>query len=271
MANLSGTASDVKLPLPSKDSRRLGRLIAELTRRDLAARFTGSALGLAWSILQPLSLVLLYWFVFTRMIPRAPAAGGESDYVLFLITGLLPWLGVSEGLMRSSTSIVENGPILRRLAMESEVLPVVPNVSAILLEAVALLLFTLFIIARGTFSPYLWLLPVAVFLQLILQIGLGWLLASLNVFFRDVVQVLGFVLSIWFYLSPILYDVAGPYERLFMWNPMTPLLGLFRSAILGRPLPGGLSIVFLLSFTIGIAALGRFAFRKLQPTLADLI
>ncbi|MGH7485604.1 MAG: ABC transporter permease, partial [bacterium] len=73
-------------------------LLRELIRRDFNARFTGSALGLAWAVLQPLSLVILYWFVFTFMIPRG--GGGGDGYIYFLISGLLPWLAVNEGILR---------------------------------------------------------------------------------------------------------------------------------------------------------------------------
>ena len=77
-----------------------------------------------------------------------------------------------------------------------------------------------------------WLLPFALVLQFAVQVGLGWILAATYVFFRDLTPILGFVLSVVFYLSPILYPVAGRFERFFVWNPMTPLLGLFRSAML---------------------------------------
>src|SRR5436853_7940967 len=82
-------------------------LLRELIRRDFNARFTGSALGLAWAVLQPLSLVVLYWFVFTFMIPGARGGGGDR-YIYFLISGLIPWLAINEGIIRSTTSIVQN-------------------------------------------------------------------------------------------------------------------------------------------------------------------
>ena len=80
-------------------------LLRELVKRDFHARFTGSALGILWAVLQPLSLVILYWFVFTYMFSRGPAADNKN-YIDFLIAGLLPWLGLNEGIIRSTTSIV---------------------------------------------------------------------------------------------------------------------------------------------------------------------
>lgn len=248
-------------------------LLRELVKRDIAARFTGSALGLAWAVLQPLSLVLLYWFVFTYMIPggRMGTAGTGDSYIYFLISGLLPWLGVSEGLMRSATAVVDNSAIVRRLPLRSELLVVVPNATAMLFEAVGLLAFVIALLVQGMSLRNLWMLPAALMLQFVLQLGVGLFLATAYVFFRDVTQILGFVLSIAFYLSPILYSAAGRFEKFFFWNPMTPLLGLFRSAMLGSPLPDAGSIVYLLTVAASVSAAGLLFFRRAQPSLVDVI
>ena len=239
-------------------------------KRDFTARFTGSALGIFWAVLQPLSLVVLYWFVFTYMFTRGPASR-DNDYILFLISGLLPWLGLNEGVVRSTTSIVENAPMVRRLAFRSELLVVVPNASALIFEVIGLLLFIGFLLMRGATPRFIWLLPFALLLQFSLQVGLGWFLAATYVVFRDLLPILGFALSVAFYLSPILYPVAGRFEKFFAWNPMTPLLGLFRSAMLSAALPTVGSLVFLLVVAMTIFAGGLTFFRRAQATLADLI
>jgi lipopolysaccharide transport system permease protein len=203
------------------------------------------------------------------MIPQAGPAG--KDYVYFLIAGLIPWLGVNEGLTRSTTSIVENAPMVRRLSFRSELLVLVPNASALIFEAIGLSLFLGFLIVRGATSSMLWLLPFALALQFLLQVGMGFILAATYVFFRDLTQFLGFALSILFYLSPILYPVAGRFESFFAWNPMTPLLGLYRSAMLGAPIPDVGSIVFLLAVALGVFSTGLFFFRQAQPSLVDLV
>ena len=245
-------------------------LLRELVKRDFHARFTGSALGVFWAVLQPLSLVILYWFVFTYMFTRGPATG-QGNYIHFLIAGLLPWLGINEGLIRSTTSIVENAPMVRRLAFRSELLVVVPNASALIFEVIALVLFTGFLIVRGAPPRLAWLLPLALALQFVVQVGIGWFLAAIYVFFRDLMPIIGFLLSVIFYLSPILYPVAGRFERFFVWNPMTPLLGLFRSALLSSALPGAGSLVFLVAVAAAVFWGGLMFFRRAQPTLADLI
>jgi lipopolysaccharide transport system permease protein len=244
-------------------------LLGELIKRDFRARFTGSTLGLAWAVLQPLSLVALYWFVFSFMIPRVAEPGDR--YIDFLIAGLLPWLGISEGLMRSTTAIIDNAQIVRKLPLRSELLVFVPNVTAVIFQAIGMTLFVGFLIVREGVPGRLWLLPVAFLLQLMMQVGLGLLLAAIYVFFRDLTQILGFALSILFYLSPILYRPVGRFASIFEWNPMTPLLGLFRGALLPVALPPAHSIVFLLVVVAGMLAAGLAFFRRARPGLVDLI
>jgi ABC-type polysaccharide/polyol phosphate export permease len=244
-------------------------LLRELIKRDLTARFTGSVLGLFWAVLQPATMVAVYWFVFTFMIPTRGIFG--KDYIYFLISGLIPWFAISEGLMRSMTSIVENGPMVRRLPLRSELLVIVPNASAVIFEVIALVLFIIALTFVRGWSHAFWLLPLALLVQLVIQIALALLLAATYVFFRDLSQLLGFVLSVVFYLSPILYPATGRFEKLLAWNPLTPLLGLFRSAVLGDPLPAISSIVLLVVVAPALMAGSMLFFRRVQPILVDLV
>lgn len=161
--------------------------------------------------------------------------------------------------------------MVRRLAFRSELLVVVPNASALIFEVIALALFLGFLLMRGATPRLIWLLPLALLLQFSMQVGIGWFLAAVYVVFRDLLPILGFVLSVAFYLSPILYPVAGRFEKIFLWNPMTPLLGLFRSAMLSAALPTIGSLVFLLVVATAFFVGGLAFFRRAQATLADLI
>lgn len=245
-------------------------LLRELVKRDFTARFTGSALGIFWAVIQPLTLVVLYWFVFTKIFTRGTGTR-DAGYISFLITGLLPWLGFNEGLIRSTTSIVDNSSMVRRLTFRSELLIVVPNASALMLETIGLLLFAGFRLLGGEGLRGIWILPFALLLQFSLQVGLGWFLAPAYVFFRDLLPILGFGLSVMFYLSPILYASSGRFDAILAWNPMTPLLGLFRSAILSTALPEIGSLVFLLVVSGAFFTGGLAYFRRAQGTLADVI
>src|SRR4051794_23840118 len=151
------------------------------------------------------------------MFSRAVPAAGHDQYIYFLVSGLIPWLGINEGLIRSTTTIVENGPMVRRLSLRSELLVIVPNASALIFECVAFAIFILFLMLTHGFPRMLWLLPFALVLQFALQLGFALILAASYVFFRDLTQILGFVLSIIFYLSPILYAVPARFAVFLVW------------------------------------------------------
>ena len=200
-----------------------------------------------------------------------PSLAGNDNYIYFLISGLIPWLGINEGLVRSTTAIVENGPVVRRLSLNGELLIVVPNASAVIFECIGLAIFIAFIIVRNGFPSMIWLLPFALAIQFCLQLGCGLFVAATYVFFRDLSQVIGFLLSIIFYLSPVLYSVPARFSAFFRWNPLTTLLGLFRSAMLSDALPEVGSIVFLLAASAGIFFAGLLFFRRVEPGLVDLV
>src|SRR5690349_22475246 len=105
------------------------------------------------------------------MLPGGRAGGTGDQYIYFLIAGLLPWLGVSEGLSRSTTSVVDNSAIVRRLPLRSELLVIVPNATAMIFECVALAIFVGVRIFQGSSIRNLWLLPLAIVLQFLLQVG----------------------------------------------------------------------------------------------------
>ncbi len=198
-------------------------------------------------------------------------AGDAGSYIHFLVAGLIPWLAIAEGVNRSATAIIDNSSMVRRMAFQTELLVVVPNASAVLLELIALLIALVFASFERGLSGSIWILPFALLLQFGLQLGIGWMVAVMQVFFRDVAQVLGFALTILFYLSPILYPASARFETIFAWNPMTPLVGLFRSAMLGAPLPSAPSIVFLLVVVVSVVTGGLLVFRRAEATLADYV
>ena len=274
MTNLRAAGPHVKLALFGALPRNL-HLLSELVRRDFSLRFAGSTLGIAWAVLQPLSLIVLYWFVFTQIFegPRMGDGGAHYDnYALFLISGLLAWIGFQEGIARGTSSIAENATLVRRLTFKTELLVMAPNISALIFEVIGIVLFLIYLLLTGHSLWNLWLLPFALIIQLGLQTGIAFALATVQVFFRDVGQVLGFLLSILFFLSPILYRVEGSrWEKFFGWNPLTPLLGLFRSAILSEPLPQPASIVILLVIAAAAFAGGLTLLRRLQASLADFL
>jgi ABC-type polysaccharide/polyol phosphate export permease len=250
-------------------------LLRELVRRDFQGRYAGSFLGFFWSFVQPLWQLLLFSFVFSVVLRVAPLGERTQRFWVFLFCGLLPWLAVQEGVLRGATAITDNANLVSKLRFPAEILVLSAVLGALLHEAIAAGIFIAVLAATGELSPagLPWLL-VALPLQLALTCGLGLLLAGIHVFFRDTAQVLTMVLTAWFYLTPIVYPAAMVPPRLQPYiaaNPLTGLVALYRTALLGGGPPPAPAVSVLAAIALGLLAAGLWLFRRLQPGFVDAI
>jgi lipopolysaccharide transport system permease protein len=252
-------------------------LLRELVKRDFQGRYAGSLLGFFWSFVQPLWLLALFTFVFSTVLRVKIVDAGHpgGPFAAFLFSGLLPWIAVQEGVLRSSTSITDNAVLVKKLRFPAEVLVVAVVLAALLHEAIAAVVFLVVLAVLGDLAwGGLPMLLVALPLQILLTLGLGLLLGAVQVFFRDTAQLLSMLFAGWFYLTPIVYSLGSVPPRLRPWieaNPLTPLVGLYRQAFLyGR--------LQLVPGTAGLAAIaavllcaGFWLFRRLEVAFVDEI
>jgi len=252
-------------------------LLRELVKRDFQGRYAGSLLGFAWSFVQPLWLLLLFTFVFSTVLQIRVADAGNPGgrFSVFLFSGLLPWIAVQEGVLRSSTSITDNSVLVKKLRFPPEILVVAVVLAALLHEAIAALVFLGVLAVLGDLAwGGLPMLLLALPLQIVFTLGLGLLLAAVQVFFRDTAQLLGMVFTGWFYLTPIVYSLGSVPPRLRTWielNPLTPLVELYRQAFLrGRPglVPGTFSLAAVAAVLL---CAGFWLFRRLKVAFVDEI
>lgn len=262
-----------RLTAPAMSHRAF--LLRELIRRDFQGRYAGSVLGLVWSFVQPLWMLVLFSFVFSTVMKISLVGQRTGSFGIFLFCGLLPWMALQEGVMRSSTAITDNANLVKKLSFPSEILILAVVLAALLHEAIASIIFLLALLATGGLSwRGLPLLLLALPLQLALTLGLGLLLSSVHVFFRDTAQVLGMVFTGWFYLTPIVYPLSLVPERFRPWielNPLTALVGLYRQGLLGDELalvPGTATLAVVAA---ALLAAGWWLFRRLKPAFVDEI
>ena len=249
-------------------------LLRELVVRNLRSRYAGSALGLAWSLVNPLWQLLLFTFVFSLVL-RFPLDGERTQsFAVFLFCGLLPWMAFHEGVSRSASAITDNADLVKKMRLPGELLVASLVLGALLHTAIGGLVFVVVLALMGELSvATLPLLLVAAALQGALTFGLGLGLAAVNVYFRDTAQAAGLVLNAWFYVTPIIYSLffisEQPYRRFLEWNPLTGLVYLYRAAFLGGGIP--VSLVPLLATTIAAVVFGGALFARLKHGLADEI
>lgn len=249
-------------------------LFTELLRRDLTARYAGSFGGPLWAVANPLILCALYGFVFTVLLKQRPPAGFPAGYAEFLLGGMLPWIGVAEALSRSSTAISDQAHLVKKLSFPLELLVLTSIASALVIEAAGLGLLSGFVLVtgRGTVQP-VFLVLAAVF-QVALLAGPCLFLAALNVFFRDLAQLLPPGLTVVMFLSPILYpesNVPAPARFLLVLNPVRDLAALFRAGLFGAPGPDPARLAVWFALFLVIAYGGAKFFRRCRPGFADLL
>ena len=251
-------------------------LLGEFPRRDFKGRYAGSVLGFLWSFVQPLWSLALFTFLFSTVMKISPGIGERtSNFAIFLFCGLLPWMAIQEGIFRSSTAITDSAGLVKKMSFPSGLLIWAVVLAALLHEAIALGLFLIVLGVTGQLSlSGLWILIVAVPLQIALTVGLGFLAGACNVFFRDTAQIISMLLQGWFYLTPIVYPmslVPDRFRPFLELNPLTTIVTLYREALLGGSMPSVLSLVPLMLTAVFSLVAGLWFFRRLRPAFADEI
>lgn len=253
------------------------KLLPPLVVRDMKVRHAGSTIGMLWTILQPTLTIILYWAVFAKIMKiRIPSDTGDLPYLPFLLSGLLPWFAISEGLMRGASSIVDGAYIIKKVVFPPELLTISVVVSAFLYHGVGMMIFlVIYFIYTGTFGLLqLVLLPVFFSIQLLLTVGLSMALASLAVYMRDVLQMLAVLLQASFYLTTILYSINSVPARLRVVvnaNPFTSLMESYHDIVFYGRLPDPSYVLYLVVFTVVSLVVGRFLFKRLKSGFTDVL
>jgi lipopolysaccharide transport system permease protein len=251
-------------------------LVFSLTKRELAARYKGSVLGIVWALLTPVVMIAIFTFIFAGIFKaRFGASSSQWDYALYLFCGLLPWNAFQESLQLSSTTIVSHANLVKRVVFPLETLPVAQTLAAVanqLFGTVALLVAAM-LINRELHATIVWL-PLLLIPQLMATLGGAWLLASLGVFVRDIVQGITLVLMAWMYLTPIIYPetlVPERYRRLVGLNPFTPLIRNYRRLLLDGQPPDWRGLGYFAAFALTSFLIGYWWFARTRKNFADVI
>ena len=259
---------------PLRTMARHRVLIASMVRREMQGRYRGSMAGSGWTVIQPLLLMLTYYFVF-GIILKAGGARGSGAFVFYFLCGTLPWLAFSEAVARAPNIVVDNSNFVKRVIFPLEILPVNLTLMGLVTEGFALLIFLAAILAFGPGLgwPALYL-PLVLVPQLLFTAGVCWFLAALGVFLRDTGQIMTFVLTIWFFATPIVYYATALPQRwlwLFKLNPMYSIVGAYRAIFLERAAPHTMPLVLLWLLGLFVFWVGHSWFYKVKKSFADLI
>ena len=264
------------LTLPFESIRRNRGLIRTLVRRDILSRYTGSFGGAFWAVLNPLLLMLTYFFVFGIVLEtKVGQDSSRTHFALYFLAGMLPWLAFSEAAGRAPFVLLEHRNFIKKLVFPVETLPVNVVAAGLVTEVFGVLLFTLALLfIKGRVPLTVLYLPLVLIPQILFTTGIAWFLAALAVFVRDLGQVIGYLLTILMFVTPIFYpEQALPKlaAAVLKKNPIFVLVRAYRATLLESSAPdwhalGWLAVVSLLVFVLGHAW-----FYKLRKSFADLI
>ena len=253
------------------------KFVFSMVGREFRGRYFGSLLGVFWAVLTPLATILIYLVIFAAVL-GAKLPGGRGDdtlsYGIFLCTGILSWTYFLETVSKCQTIFLEYANLLKKMSFPRITLPVIVLLSATLNFVLISAVFIVILLILGRFPgpAILGFLPLLL-IQQGLAIGLGILLGTLHVFFRDIGQVWTVVMNLWFWVTPIVYDMeivrSDIAQRLIGFNPLASLfLGYQRIVVHGR-WPAWNELGYPITTAVLLLVLGLFTFRRLSPEMVD--
>jgi lipopolysaccharide transport system permease protein len=254
-------------------------LLRSLIVRNLKLRYKSSMLGFAWTLLSPLLMMGAFTFVFTVLMP----SGQVDRYPLFVLCGLLPWQFFSSALSYSVGTVVHNAHLVKKIYFPREILPLAAVTSNLVDFIIASLILLLLLPLLGNeFSVRLLLLPLVMLMEALFALGLSLFLSALNVLYRDVQQLMGFVLLMWFFFTPVFYSlgntmpaytIGGIHLDIRAWvyrvNPLAAYVDAYRAILYGQAMPSPVLVVETILVTVGLLAVGYSVFVHLSPRFPE--
>lgn len=246
-------------------------LVQSLVARDLKARYRGSVLGFFWSFVNPVLLLLTYLVAFTYMFAgvRSPSV---EPYFLFIFCGILPWTWFSSSIAESSGVLIASGNLIKKVLFPAEVLPTVTVLANLMHFLFGLPILLVFLVVTHRVSGTLVLLPAVLAVQLVFTLGLALFVSALTVHFRDIQNILGHLLHVWFFATPILYDYEGVnagLKSVLRLNPMTHVILSYQQILFRGTFDHARGLFLAGLGSLALLAFGAFLFERLRDTLAE--
>ena len=255
------------------------QLIVQMTKREVVGRYQGSAMGLAWSFLNPVFMLVVYTFVFSEIFKsRWGGIGGDdskTQFAVVLFVGMIVLGLFSEVLNRAPGLILSNVNYVKKVVFPIEILPVIAMGAALFHSFISLgVLLAAFALFNGYLHWTAVFTPLVLLPLVILTMGLAWMLASLGVFLRDVGQTIGIITTVLMFLSPVFYPITAVPERfrpIIMANPLTFIIEQAREVLIWGHLPNWLGLGTYTLVAVAIAWAGYAWFQKTRKGFADVL
>ncbi|WP_243130497.1 MULTISPECIES: ABC transporter permease [Roseburia] len=264
-----------------KEIIRDRRLIRQLAHNDFKTRYSASFLGVFWAFVQPFVTILVYWFVFEKGLKAGTQNMGRVSvpFVLFLISGMIPWFFFNDALNGATSALTSYTYLVKKVVFNIDILPIIKVISALYVHLFFIMLSIIIFILYG-YGPNIYMIQVLyyTFSLMVLVIGLGYLTSSVVVFFRDLSEIVGILLSIGVWITPIMWNLdttikSEIVKKIFEINPLYYIVIGYRDALINHiwfwEKPGLTIYYWIVSVLIFIV--GRNIFKKLHVHFADVL
>ncbi|GIM45667.1 transport permease protein [Collibacillus ludicampi] len=254
---------------------KLRHIIFELTKKDIQLRYLGSYLGILWAFVQPTINILILWFVFQVGFKSMPV--DNFPFILWLMAGMVPWMFFSDSVTNATTSIIENGYLVKKVVFKVSILPLIKILSSLFIHVFfILLLFIMFWVYGFGFQIYYLQVFYYLIASVLLVLGISWITSALIVFLKDIGQIVGMLLQFLFWLTPIFWSfkILPPnYHFVVKLNPLYYIVEGYRNAFIYHKWfweePKLTFYFWILTFLVII--IGGSLFKKLRPHFSDVI
>jgi len=245
-------------------------------KSEFKSRFARSKLGFLWVVLHPLAQVLIYALVLSNILSaKLPGINNKYSYAIYLLAGMIAWTIFTEIMSRCVMIFVDNGNLMKKLVFPKIVLPIIVMGSAIVNTTILFVCSVVIFLILGFVPGYnIFWLPILFIVTIVFSLSIGLFLGVLNVFIRDISQIVPIVLQFWFWFTPIVYMKSIIPEKLSVlinFNPMFPIVASFQNVILMNTPPMFKQLSVLLFCSMLILIIGLFLYKKAAPEMVDVV
>lgn len=250
------------------DLKQYREFLYTSVKKDVRGKYKGSFLGVLWSFINPLLSVLVYAIVFPYIMRIK-----IENYLIYLITGIIPWTFFTSSINMGMISVLSNADIIKKVYFPRIILPISAVTSCLVNFLISCIIILLFCIGSGLgISINILWLPIVVLIQYILLLGFTFILSSIEIYMRDIEHIVNFILSMMFYVTPILYT-PDIFPKKLSWvlkiNPMAYLVNAYRSIFFYKQMPNITELEIVFTFSILLFIIGYIIFEKLQRGFAE--
>lgn len=248
--------------------------MAGSVKREFQSKYRNSLLGAAWTVINPLAMIVVYTVIFSQVMrAKLPGVDNTFAYSIYLCAGVLTWGLFAEIVGRGQGVFLEHANLIKKISFPRICLPAIVVINACINFAIVFSLFIIFLLITDSFpgSVFIAFFPILI-IQISFSIGLGMIVATLNVFFRDVGHFFSILLQFWFWFTPVIYPVTILPQELrsyIAWNPMTPIISSYQNIFVNGVLPDWPSLVFPAVLAAALCIFGMHLFRKHAAEMVD--